>query len=379
MNEKILTITMPAYNSEGCIEKGLNSYLYADGSMDPRIELIIVNDGSTDRTGEIGKEWAERFPENVVLINKENGGHGSGINAGIDAASGKFFKVIDSDDWITEGSLKSVLDTLEEILEIEADNADEEEPVFIDAVITGYHTVNIASGAVIAYGTGQQMPPSEEQIKSLGRAYADLPIFGPKAMSMDELVADVNNIPAVQSFHGIMYKTEFYKGIGLRMSEKVFFEDQEYAVLPFAHVRYAALLPDFFYEYRIGSADQSVNFENQAKRAPQFRQVVERMVDYHLSHEMTSSQDEFLEWRIANAVTSYYAAVIVKNPDKENGIKLAEDFHAYIAEKEPRVAERAEKKYQSMLKFGKSKLTVKLYGALFNSKHFGKFKERWVK
>ncbi len=140
------------------------------------------------------------------VIDKENGGHGSGINAGIDAASGRFFKVIDSDDWIVTESLGSILD---ELMECHS-----------DAVITGYHTVNTASNVILPYGTGQQLPPDRETVQKLGEEYAALRCFGSRMVTMDELMEEVDNIPAVQSFHGIMYRTDFYRDCNIRMTSR---------------------------------------------------------------------------------------------------------------------------------------------------------------
>ena len=62
------------------------------------VEIIVVNDGSKDRTAQIAQEYVEKYPTIVKAVNKENGGHGSAVNAGLDNATGLFFKVVDSDD-----------------------------------------------------------------------------------------------------------------------------------------------------------------------------------------------------------------------------------------------------------------------------------------
>lgn len=73
---KYLTITVPCYNSEKYLRRCLDS-LTAGGND---VEVIVVNDGSADRTGEIAESYAGRFPEIVTVVHKENGGHGSGVN-----------------------------------------------------------------------------------------------------------------------------------------------------------------------------------------------------------------------------------------------------------------------------------------------------------
>ena len=173
---KQLTIAVPSYNSEGFLHKCLGSFVYEDGTMDPRLEIIVVNDGSTDNTVGVARQWQAKYPDNIVVVDKENGGHGSGINAGAKAASGRYYKVIDSDDWIVTENLSKILDCLE--------------GTEADAVITGFHTVNIASGVVLPYGTEEGLTAAKES-------------------SLSDFMKNYEAVPAVQSFHGLMYNTQF--------------------------------------------------------------------------------------------------------------------------------------------------------------------------
>ena len=95
---KLLTVTIPCYNSEDYMEKCIDSLLTGG----EEVELIIVDDGSKDKTAEIADRYAEKYPSIVKVIHKENGGHGSAVNAGMENATGLFFKVVDSDDWVKE-------------------------------------------------------------------------------------------------------------------------------------------------------------------------------------------------------------------------------------------------------------------------------------
>ena len=94
---KLLSVAIPCYNSENYMRKCVESLLI--GGED--VEILIVNDGSTkDRTATIADEYAAKYPTIVKAIHKENGGHGSAVNAGIANATGLYFKVVDSDDWV---------------------------------------------------------------------------------------------------------------------------------------------------------------------------------------------------------------------------------------------------------------------------------------
>ena len=109
---KILSIAIPCYNSEAYMEKCIESLLV--GGED--VEILVVNDGSSDRTAEIADAYAEKYPTIVKVIHQENGGHGEAVNAGIRNATGLYFKVVDSDDWVNEEAYHQILKTLEELI-----------------------------------------------------------------------------------------------------------------------------------------------------------------------------------------------------------------------------------------------------------------------
>ena len=102
---KILTFAVPCYNSEAYMEKCIDSLLV--GGED--VEILIVNDGSKDRTAEIADAYAKKYPTIVRAIHQENKGHGGAVNAGLANATGLYFKVVDSDDWVDEESLHKIL------------------------------------------------------------------------------------------------------------------------------------------------------------------------------------------------------------------------------------------------------------------------------
>ena len=352
---KQLTIAVPAYNAEQYIEKCLDSMVNsknAEGaSPDPRLEVIVVNDGSKDGTEAKVKEYEKRFPDTVKLITKENGGHGSGINTGIKAASGRYFKVVDSDDWVETENIPAILDTLEKLE--------------VDVVVTGYKSINERTRNVQEYSTVC--------------GYAN------KIIGMDEFAKIFQSIGASYQFHGLCYRTDFFKNLDLRLTEKVSYEDQEYAVLPFAKAETIMILPYFFYDYRLGSSGQTVDYKNQASHAEDMKLVIKRMVDYHINarfeagESWSASRERFFTQRLAMAVTSYYATVMVKAANKANGRKLAEGFRQYIENAEPAVAKHSEGKYKKLLKASKTPFAAAAYRKLSNMKSYQKFKTKWVK
>ena len=129
---KVLTFVIPAYNSEQFLDKAISSMLVP--KIMEKLEVIIVNDGSKDRTAAIAEKYCVQYPETVKLISQENKGHGGALNTGIAAAAGKFVKVIDPDDWVVSENLPEFISQLE--------NCES------DVVLTHFHTVDISNGEV---------------------------------------------------------------------------------------------------------------------------------------------------------------------------------------------------------------------------------------
>ena len=348
---KQLTIAVPAYNSEQFLHICLDSM----AGLDDRLEIIVVNDGSTDGTLAVAKAYEQKYPEQIIVIDKENGGHGSGINAGLEIATGRFYKVVDSDDWIESDNLKNILDALER------SNA--------DAVVTGYKSINVRSGNVIEYPVVIPEADNSEGAQIYG-AEIPMEVF---AMVFDTMATSY-------SFHGLCYRTDFLRSKDFSVSEKVFFEDQEYAILPFLYVEKVLLLPYFFYDYQIGSAGQSVDFTNQAKRANDLKQVYTKMMDYyHFRKPKEDYRVRFFIKRLAISLVSYYAVVLVKSDDKKMGRKEAEGLRTYVMQLEPMIQQHAEKRYRVMKLASRIPFAGSLYYKLFDSKNYTKFKKRWNK
>ena len=102
---KILSIAVPCYNSQEYMRKCVDSLL--KGGED--VEILIVDDGSKDDTLKIARDYEEKYPTIVKAIHQENGGHGEAVNAGIRNATGLYFKVVDSDDWVNKEAYVQIL------------------------------------------------------------------------------------------------------------------------------------------------------------------------------------------------------------------------------------------------------------------------------
>ena len=109
---KLLSIAIPCYNSQDYMENCIESLLVGG----EEVEILIVDDGSSDRTAEIADDYARKYPTIVKAIHQENGGHGEAVNAGIRNATGLYFKVVDSDDWVNPEAYQKILNVLAEVV-----------------------------------------------------------------------------------------------------------------------------------------------------------------------------------------------------------------------------------------------------------------------
>ena len=244
---KYITFAIPCYNSEAYMEKAINSILPAGED----VEILIVNDGSTDKTKKIGKQYAERFPSIVRVINKENGGHGDAVNSGLSQASGKYFKVVDSDDWVDEDSLMKLLEVIKGFV------SEEEE---VDMIVSNYvyEKTGVEHKKVIHY---RNVLPQNEIFR-----WDDIGSF-----HLDQYIL----------MHSVMYRTEMLKLCQLKLPKHTFYVDNIYVYYPLPHVRRLYYLDVDFYRYFIGREDQSVNEKIMISRVDQQIYVTKSMISMY--------------------------------------------------------------------------------------------------
>ena len=242
---KLLSVTIPSYNSQEYMEKAIKSALV--GGDD--IEILVVDDGSSDNTLDIAKKYEAKYPNIVRAIHKENGGHGSAVNTGLENAKGLYFKVLDSDDWFDKESLIKVINFLKEIvtdskpLDMLICNYVYEKPSAHKHKAINYHSA-IPCGKVIGWD--------------------DLKHF---KMSQNLLM------------HSIIYKTKLLRECNLKLPEHTFYVDNLYAYIPLPYVKTMFYLDVDLYRYFIGREDQSVNEAIMIKRIDQQLKVTKIMID----------------------------------------------------------------------------------------------------
>lgn len=236
---KLISFVVPCYNSSSYMHHALDTIL----EIKEDIELIIVNDGSTDDTLKIAKEYQKKYPKVIKVIDKENGGHGSGVNAGLGIASGKYFKVVDSDDWVDASSLKKVVATLKK--------------QDIDMLIVNY------------------VYEKEGSPKEMGY----LNVFKENEIFTWQEVGHFK-VSEYLLMHSVFYKTSLLKEIHLTLPEHTFYVDNifVYYPLPFVKTMYYLNVP--LYRYFIGRTDQSVNERVMIGRVDEQIKVTKMMIDF---------------------------------------------------------------------------------------------------
>ena len=245
---KLLSIAIPCYNSEDYMRNCIESLLPGG----EEVEIIIVDDGSTkDRTAEIADEYARNYPTIVKVVHQENGGHGEAVNTGLKNATGLYFKVVDSDDWVDAESYQKVLGKLAEL--VHEGNA-------IDMMICNY--VYEKQGArrkkTVRYTT---------------------------AFPQDQIFtwSDVKHFHLGQYIlmHSVIYRTRMLQNCGLELPKHTFYVDNIFVYYPLPYVKTLYYMDEDLYRYFIGRSDQSVNEQVMIGRVDQQIKVNKIMIDQY--------------------------------------------------------------------------------------------------
>lgn len=292
---KTLTIIIPTYNVEKYLKRCIDSILY-DTTILKDIEVIIVNDGSIDNSLQIANKFEKEYPETVIVINKENGGHGSTINAGLKIASGKYFRVVDSDDWVNIDDFANYVNKLKSLDE--------------DIVLTNYSRELIYSSEQIKF----TFPKEIEYNKKY-----NLDNFDFKLLGLDYFFMATSTI-----------KTKILKDINLYLDEKTFYVDMEYVVLPTNKLNTLIYLDYDIYRYFIGRPDQSVSINGYINHRKDHEKVLKRLINYYNEENLSKNKKEYIKKILILTLNSHYIIYCkskVKNKIMQKEIK---EFDKYL-------------------------------------------------
>ena len=288
---KLLSIAIPCYNSEGYMRNCIESLLPGGDE----VEILIVDDGSTkDHTGDIADEYEAKYPGICRAIHQENGGHGEAVNAGLRAATGIYFKVVDSDDWVNGEAYQEVLETLRRFVMGEDT---------LDMLVTNfvYEKQGAKHKRVMQYRTAL---PRRELI-----GWKDVKVF-----ILGQYIL----------MHSVVYRTEMLRECGLELPKHTFYVDNIFVFQPLPFVKTMYYLDVNFYRYYIGRADQSVNEQIMIGRIDQQIKVTKLMLGYYREAKISSHKLRHYMVRYLEIMMTIASILAIRSQSEENMTKKKE-------------------------------------------------------
>ena len=334
---KILSIVVPVYNTEKYIRRCLDSILINPVLKD--IEVIIVSDGSKDNSVNIvKKEYLDKYKDTIVLVEKENGGHGSTINKGLEVATGKYFKVLDSDDWLNS------IDFIEFVERLKKEDS--------DLVVTNYsqqHVYNQTEN-VFVY----------KDLKD-GRKYdfnkIDLKILNGEYFMMATAT----------------YKLDVLKSANVHLFEKTFYVDMQYNIQAMKDVKTFTYYDLDTYRYYIGRKDQSTNVNSLVKNKLHHERVMKYLVEYYANNKskMTKNKAEYIEQILYYMLFTHYTIFCSYDKNYDEAYEQIKAFDEYLKKTDKSLYKRMDNmsliRAHRKTKFRYIKTKIKLKKKYFNN------------
>jgi glycosyltransferase involved in cell wall biosynthesis len=266
------------------------------------VEILVIDDGSKDGTAEIADEYARKYPTIVRAIHQENGGHGEAVNAGIRNATGLYFKVVDSDDWVDQDAYKMILDKLKEFAG---------SSVSLDMLLANY--VYEKEGAhhkkvMRQLGFPQDRVFSWHDVRHFYKGHYIL-------------------------MHSVIYRTKLLRECGLELPKHTFYVDNIYVYKPLPFVKTMYYMDVDFYRYYIGREDQSVNEKVMIGRIDQQIRVNKIMIDDVDLHRVASPKCRKYMLNYLEIITVITTVMLLRSGTEEN-LEKKRELWKYIKEKD---------------------------------------------
>ncbi len=301
---KLLTIAVPCYNSEAYMEKCVRSLLVGGDE----VEILIVNDGSKDRTPEIADRLEKEHPGIVRAIHQPNKGHGGAVNTGLENAAGVFFKVVDSDDKVNPGPYKKILSVLRRYAEGEE----------LDLLISNF--VYDKEG---------------EKHKKIMQYRASLP--KDRIFTWEEAGRFAKGHYILM--HSVIYRTQVLRDSGIHLPEHTFYVDNIYVFEPMPYARHLYYLDVNFYMYFIGRDDQSVNEQVMIGRLDQQMRVNRLMYDFFSDPDrqglVRESRPLYRYMYNYLEIITVISSILAYRSGTSEHLAMKEDLWRYMKDKDP--------------------------------------------
>ena len=279
----ILSVSIAAYNVQDYLSEALESLVNLPEGLSEKIDVIVVNDGSSDNTLKIATSFQERFPNCITVIDKPNGGYGSTFNAALEIARGKYIRFLDGDDWFEPEGLAYYIDQLATY------DVDAFYSPFID-----FYEINNESKSI------------------------DLLSFVPEG---EYIFTNLKHIPPLPS-RSLGYKTDFLRKISFSMTEHCFYVDDEYACIPLKSISSFFIGHKPLYRYRIGREGQSISVEGIERHWEDLMFVCTHIVNELGENAQSLGESSYLANRLAAIASSPFLKLTSIPPCKEKKAAL---------------------------------------------------------
>lgn len=291
---KTLSIVVPTYNMEKYLTRALDSVCSSSYIND--IEVIVVNDGSKDRSSEIAHSFQDKYADSIIVIDKANGNYGSCINAALKVATGKYIKILDSDDYLDTNGLNILMSTLT--------------TKDVDLVINNY---------IKEYTSG----------KTINYEY-DLP------HNTILRFADVCETKAIYDLllPSITYKTKIFSDLNYHQTEGISYTDTEWCFSPMTQVHTLIAIDACVYRYQLGREGQTMDPTVYSKSIPQRMQCFEAMLRSISGMNLSDDKRKFTSSQLVKHAIYLYNFFLIDNYDADIKplIELDEKFKGYNLE-----------------------------------------------
>ncbi len=280
--EKILSISVASYNLGDMIRQCLDSFVNSEVSE--YLEVIVTDDGSSDNTPEIVKEYTKKYPDIVKLVVQKNQGPGSTVNSGIKHATGKYFRMVDGDDRVVTSNLKELITYL--------DNTN------VDMIINDFDYLD------------------HKKEKIIGTVNLDLKEY--EEYKFEDICSDI-----YLEMHNIIYKTSILKNNKIKL-DNGYYTDVEYLLFPLPYVKTCAYLPISIYVYRINQSNQSVSFKSMQKHIDQHDLVLNHLIDFYKENKkkLTDNKKYHVLRRITNFADNQLVTLLTFDIDDKQIEKI---------------------------------------------------------
>lgn len=309
MMEKLLTVSVAAYNGADTLARALESCLVPDCGL---LDVMIVDDGSTDDTAELARQWTQRHPECFRLIRKDNGGYGTTLNTALPAARGRFFRTLDCDDWFDRGALQTLLHQLQDC---EA-----------DAVFTDYRTVS-PEGPLRRYDVCGRFAP--------GRLY-----------SLDETGPEL-----CLEMHALTFRTDLLRSAWRELPDHCSYTDMAYTFFGMSAVQRVCFCPVVLYQYWQGREGQSVSMDSYRRHTADYIRVARMLLDAAEPLAGDSARDRLLQLR-ARDVAQYLIELYLRFPPGSDVARELRRYDTMLCREYPNIAQRMQNKNTRLLRAG---------------------------